>query len=52
MKNVPAIKKFFESEPHGRKVTMDELKDMGKDERNELGALACIELGAEHEPTA
>jgi hypothetical protein len=51
MKNIPAIKQYFESGKHGRRVTMDELKALSKDERNELGALCCVELGTKHEPS-
>jgi hypothetical protein len=52
MKAIPALKKYFESEPHGRKLTMDELKEMDKAERRELGQLACVELGEEFEEAA
>lgn len=51
MKSIVAIKRYFESEPHGRKVSMDELKGFSKEERNEVGAMCCAELGEEHEPT-
>lgn len=49
MKAIPAIKRFFEAEPNGRKVTMDELKNLGHEDRQELGALACEALGEEFE---
>jgi hypothetical protein len=49
MKNVTAIKTYFEQDPHGRKVTIEELKALKPAEREELGKLACIELGVEHE---
>lgn len=39
--NVTAIKKFFELNG-GRKISMDELKALSIDERNELGKL-CAE---------
>jgi hypothetical protein len=45
MKSITAIKTYFESDPHGRKVTMDELKGLTPPERAELGRLACVELG-------
>lgn len=51
MKSIPAIKRYFEAEPNGRKITMDELKGLSADERQELGLLACTELGTEFEPT-
>ena len=51
MKSIPAIKKFFEAEPHGRPVSMQEMKDLTVQERAELGELACAELGQEFEPT-
>ncbi len=38
-----AIKRFFEVEPNGRKITVAELKDVGKEDRQELGRLACEE---------
>ena len=50
MKAIPAIKKFFEADD-GAKVTMDELKALDKQERAELGRLACVELGEEFEET-
>lgn len=53
MKAIPALKKFFDDGgPHGRKLTMEELKDLSKEDRQELGQLACIELGEEFEPSA
>jgi hypothetical protein len=45
MKSITAIKTYFEADPHGRKVTMDELKGLDAAERQELGRLACAELG-------
>lgn len=53
MKSIAAIKHFFESEPHGSRVSMDELKELSKEDRAELGQLACVELGEEwEEPTS
>lgn len=52
MKSVAAIKRYFEADPHGRKVTMDELRTLTPDERRELGSLACVELGVEFEASA
>jgi hypothetical protein len=49
MTSVKAIKTYFESGPHGRKVTMDELRALSADDRHELGRLACVELGVEYE---
>jgi len=43
---VTAIKKFFETEPHGRRVALDELKALSVDDRYELGNLAKAELDA------
>jgi hypothetical protein len=37
MKAVSAIKQFMESDSHGRKVTMDELRELDTPERQELG---------------
>lgn len=45
MKAVAAIKKFMESEPNGRKVTMDELRNLDTSARQELGAMCCGALG-------
>jgi hypothetical protein len=47
MKTVQALKAFFEPDPHGRKVTMEELKDLEKDARRELAAMACAEMDVE-----
>jgi len=46
MTNVRAIKTFFEMDG-GRKVDMQELKDLTTADREELGRLAGIELGVE-----
>jgi len=43
---VAAIKRFFEAEPHGRRVDLDELKALSVDDRHELGNLAKEELAA------
>lgn len=47
MKALTAIKRYFEQEPHGRKVPMDELKSLSNEDRQELGAFAAKELGVE-----
>lgn len=52
MKTVGVLKAFFESDPYGRKITMEELKDLGKDERRELAVLAARELDVELEEVA
>lgn len=44
------MKAYFEAEPHGRKVTMDELRELSKPERQELGEMCCEALGVEFEP--
>lgn len=49
MTPVKALKSFFEADPHGRKVTMDELRALNKEERHELAAMACEQLGVELE---
>ena len=51
MKAVAAIKRFFEAEPYGRQVTMGEFQDLAKEDRQELGRFACVELGVEFEAT-
>ena len=48
MTGIKALKTFFESDG-GRRLTMDELKELSKEERAELIALAAIELGVEIE---
>lgn len=50
MKGIVAIKRYFESEPYGRKVEMSEMQSLSKDEKAELGQLACDELGQPYEP--
>jgi hypothetical protein len=45
MTGIVAIKHYFEADPHGRKVTLDELKELSKVERRELGQMACDALG-------
>jgi hypothetical protein len=49
VKTVQALKAYFEAEPHGRKIDMTELKALSKEDRHELAALACIELGEKYE---
>jgi hypothetical protein len=44
MNNVGAIKRYFEAEPFGRKVTMEEMKALSFESREELGRLAKAEL--------
>jgi len=46
MSRIKAIKTFFEKDG-GTKVTMGELKDLSKDDREELARLAAAELGVE-----
>jgi hypothetical protein len=54
MKGIPAIKQYFgdNSDGHGRKVTMDEMKALSPKDRRELGELSCKALGVEYEPPA
>lgn len=47
MKTVECLKAYFESEPHGRKLTMDELRALSKEERAELASMAADALGVE-----
>ena len=42
---IPIIREFFENPPHGRKVTMAEMKALTMQERAELGDLAAAEMG-------
>ena len=46
MTRIKAIKTFFEADG-GRKVSMQEMKKLTDDDKNELGQLACKELGFE-----
>jgi hypothetical protein len=48
--SIVAIKRFFEGDPGGRKVQLEELKKLDAAEREELGRAACKELGEEWEP--
>jgi hypothetical protein len=45
MKAIAAIKEYFNPPP----VSMSELKELSKEERQELGRLACEQLGVEFE---
>lgn len=45
MTNLAAIKKFFGEGPSGRPVTLQEVKALTVEERQELGKLACEALG-------
>lgn len=49
MKGTQAIKQYFEQEPNGRKVETKELLACSKEERAELGKLACEALGVEYD---
>ena len=44
---IQAIKRFFEAQPNGRPVTMDEFKALTKAERTELGMACGAVLGVE-----
>lgn len=50
MKSIVAIKRFFEQD--GEKIDLTELKALSIEDREELGRLACVELGEEWEPAA
>ena len=52
MQAIKAIKTYFEAGPHGRRVSMDEMKALTPEERRELGAMACAELGEPFESSA
>lgn len=43
---IKAIKLFFEADG-GRKVTMEELKELNNEERREIGRMCADELGVE-----
>lgn len=45
LKKAVAIKRYFQSDPHGRKVTLEELKALSSEDRLELAQLAVVELG-------
>jgi hypothetical protein len=47
LKKIEAIKTYFEADPHGRKVTMDEMKALTSDERQELAEMCAAALGDE-----
>ena len=44
---IKALKRFFESGIHGRKVTLDELKALSSEDRKELTELAEAEVNKE-----
>ena len=48
MTGIKAIRTYFELDG-GRKITMTEMKDLSKEERAELGKLACEALGETYE---
>jgi hypothetical protein len=50
MKSYAVVKRYFSEGPHGRKVTLDELKALSKDERDELAGLAAVEMGLVKQP--
>lgn len=52
LKKVEAIKRYFESDPHGRKVTMDEMRALTSDERQEIAEMAAEALGETLAPAA
>ena len=47
MSNVAAIREYFSTGKHGRKVEMQELKALSLEDREELGSLARKELERE-----
>lgn len=47
MKAIAAVKKFFEGA--SKPLTLGEFKALSAEERDELGALACKELGVPFE---
>lgn len=49
MKSIEAIKKYFGQGEGARPVEMSEVKALGTDGRQELGALACAAMGVPFE---
>jgi hypothetical protein len=47
MKTVECLKAYFEAEPNGRRLTMDELKALSKEDRHELAAMAAEAMNVE-----
>lgn len=45
MRPLTAIKRYFETEPHARPLRAPEIKELSREDRMELGRLACEELG-------
>jgi hypothetical protein len=39
------IKQYFEADPNGRKVTMDEMKALTREDREELAPLCAEAMG-------
>lgn len=51
MTAIAAIKRFFEEDGNdASKINLQELKQLARDERQELGRLACEQLGETFEP--
>lgn len=50
MKKIEAIKRFFESDPHGRKVEATELKACSPADRTEMAELAAKAMGETLDP--
>ena len=46
---IKAIKKYFEKGPNGKKLTLEELKALSKEDRAELSRLAEVEVNSEPE---
>ena len=49
MTSIKAIMTYFSQGEHGRKVTMNEMKELDTDDRQALGAVCCKELNVERE---
>jgi hypothetical protein len=45
IESVGVLRRYFEQQPHGRQVTLAELKALTKEDRHELATLAANELG-------
>lgn len=45
MTPIQCLKAYFELDPHGRRVTMDEMKALTKEDRRELAEMCAAQMG-------
>lgn len=52
MTPIQCLKAYFEQQPHGRKVTMDEMKALTKEDRRELAEMCAVAMNVTLEISA